>query len=487
MMDFRKTAILLLLSFSVLVKQVPGYEGIGNNIEYNALAILQNNQFGNLNVEENELGNANSGHVQTPFIKENQTFLVSPTPTPANNPTPLTTKIVPKLLLSEGITIDEGEDLANWTKDSNAYLLIDNDNYVSGSESLKIVSRSASTGYFSVEKNIRDLFEDGNMQNFEINIYIQDISKISSVGIAFFNDNENYTKYFSNFIGSYELTNGWNKIRRSRSSFESSISKNDWSKVKCMRLTFYTTGSERVVVNVDRIAYNVKGIPKLMFTFEDGYSEILTNAYPILDSKGLKANVMAIKSRVELENSSFLDISKLDFLYNNGWDIGNHTDTHPDSTEGYTTQTKTSEYLNCQNWLIQNGWTRGANHISYPTGFYDIETVKIAKSIGAKTAKGDDYGIQSIPVEDIYNLKSIKIGKDISIDFVKAEIEKSINTGSTLIITVHKVVETPTLGFDVSLEYFEELVNFIYKKTAIGTVEVMTISQWYDSYTSSDF
>ncbi len=485
-MDFRKTAILLLISFSVLVKQVPGYEDIGNNIEYNALAIMQNNQFGNENVEKNDLGNANPGHVQTPIIKENPTFLVSPTPAPTINPTPLTTKIVPKLLLSEGITIDEGDNLANWTKDSNAYLLIDNDNYLSGSESLKVISRSASTGYFSVEKNIRDLFEDDNMKNFEINIYIQDVSKISSVGIAFFND-ENYTKYFSNFIGSYELTNGWNKIRRSRSSFESSISKNDWSKVKCMRLTFYTTGSERVVVNVDRIAYNVKGIPKLMFTFEDGYSEIFTNAYPILDSKGLKANVMAIKSRAELGSSSFLDISKLDFLYNNGWDIGNHTDTHPGSTEGYTTQTKTSEYLNCQNWLIQNGWTRGANHISYPTGFYDSEIVEIAKSIGAKTAKGDDYGIQSIPVEDIYNLKSIKIGKDIPIDFVKAEIEKSINTGSTLIITVHKVVETPTLGFDVSLEYFEELVNFIYKKNAIGTVEVMTISQWYDSYTLGDF
>lgn len=486
-MDFRKTAILLLLSFSVLVKQVPGYEDIGNNIEYNALAIMQNNQFGNENVEKNELENANPGHVQTPSIKENQTFLVNPTPMSTINPTPLTTKIVPKLLLSEGITIDEGDDLANWTKDSNAYLLIDNDNYVSGSESLKIVSSNASKGYFSVEKNIRNLFEDDNMKNFEINIYIQDVSKISSVGIAFFNDDKNYTKYFSNFIGSYELTNGWNKIRRSRSSFESSISKNDWSKVKCMRLTFYTTGSERVIVNVDRIAYNVKGIPKLMFTFEDGYSEIFTNAYPILDSKGLKANVMAIKSRAELGSSSFLDISKLDFLYNNGWDIGNHTDTHPGSTEGYTTQTKISEYLNCQNWLIQNGWTRGAHHISYPTGFYDSESVKIAKSIGTKTAKGDDYGIQSIPVEDIYNLKSIKIGKDIPIDFVKAEIEKSINTGSTVIITVHKVVETPELGFDVSLEYFEELVNFIYKKTSIGTVEVMTISQWYDSYTLGDF
>ncbi len=484
-MDFRKMAILLLLSFSVLVKQVPGYEDIGNNIEYNALAMMQNKQFGNENVENNELGNANPGHVQTPNIKENQTFLVSPTPT--INPTPLATKTVPNLLLSEGITIDEGDDLANWTKDSNAYLLIDNDNYVSGSESLKIVSSNASTGRFSVEKNIRNLFEDDNMKNFEINIYIQDVSKISSVGIAFFNDDKNYTKYFSNFIGSYELTNGWNKIRRSRSSFESSINKNDWGKVKCMRLTFYTTGSERVIVNVDRIAYNFKGIPKLMFTFEDGYSEIFTNAYPILDSRGLKANVMAIKSRAELESSSFLDISKLESLYNKGWDIGNHTDTHPISTEGYTTQTKTSEYLNCQNWLIENGWTRGANHISYPTGFYDSEIVKIPKSIGAKTAKGDDYGIQAIPVEDIYNLKSIKIGKDIPIDFVKAEIEKSINTGSTVIITVHKVVETPTLGFDVSLEYFEELVNFIYKKTAIGTVEVMTISQWYDSYTLGDF
>lgn len=491
-MDFRKTAILLLFSFSVLVKQVPGYEDVGNNIKYNAIAIMQNNEFENL--ETVELGNANSEQLQTPILNDNQTILVSPTPTitpivtqttaPTIMLTPVTTKIVDtsNLLVYGGNTIDEGDDLANWTKDYNAYLLIDKDNYVSGSESLKIVSRSASKGYFSVEKNIVNLFEDGNMENFELNMYIPDTEMISSIGIAFFNDDKNYTKYFSNFIGNYELTNGWNKIRRSRSSFESSISKNDWNKVKCMRLTFYTTGNENVIVNIDRIAYNVKGVPKLMFTFEDGYWETLANAYPVLNSKGFKANVMAIKSRAELANKDFLDIKNLDFLYKNGWDIGNHTETHPQSTEGYTFQTKTSEYLNCQNWLLQYGWIRGAHHISYPSGFYDSEIANIAKSIGAKTAKGDDYGIQSIPVEDIYNLKSIKIGKDISVDFVKAEIEKSINTGSTVIITVHKVVETPVLGFDVSFEYFEELVDFVYKKTASGTVDVVTISKWYDSY-----
>ncbi len=96
-----------------------------------------------------------------------------------------------------------------------------------------------------------------------------------------------------------------------------------------MRLSFYTKGNEPITVNIDRISYNVKGVPKLMFTFEDGYNEVLSKAYSVLNYRGFKANVMPIKSRAETGDVNYLDTRELNFLYSSGWDIGNHTETHP--------------------------------------------------------------------------------------------------------------------------------------------------------------
>lgn len=423
---------------------------------------------------------------ETPTLKPTKTTTPTPTVNHTNTPTiTVTPEVTPyNLNLSNGITIDEGDNLSKWIQNYNMDLSIDTQNYVSGSESLKAVIQSTSTGYYTLEKHVENLFTSSDFKNFEINMNISDVSKIIAVGIAFFNDDANYTSCFSNYIGSYELSNGWNKIRRSKSDFVASDANTDWSKVKCLRLTFYTVGSEPITVNIDRIAYNVNGIPKLMFNFEDGYYEVLSKAYPILNAKGFKANVMAIKSKAEIGDINSLDKSELSYLYNSGWDIGNHTETHPWSTNGYTAQTKMDEYLNCKNWLIQNGWDRGADHISFPSGFYDSEVDGIIKSIGAKTAKYDNYGIQPVPVENIYNMKSIKVGKDISIETVKAEINRAIATGSTINLTIFKVVDNPTTSIEVSKDYFKELVDYVYSKTSIGAIDVVTISKWYEQYMS---
>lgn len=421
---------------------------------------------------------------EIPTLKPAQPTTLTPIVVPENTPTITEIpEVTPyNLNLSNGITIDEGDNLSNWIWDYNMDLSIDNQNYVSGAESLKIVIQNNSTGYYTLEKHVENLFAADGFENFEINMNIPDVSQIIAVGVAFFDDDVNYISYFSNFIGSYELTNGWNKIRRAKSDFAASDANADWSRVKCMWLKFYTVGSEAITVNIDRIAYNVKSIPKLMFDFEDGYYEVLSKAYPILNAKGFKANVMTIKSRAEIGDINSLDISELSYLYNSGWDVVNHTENHPLSTNGYTTQAKIDEYLNCKNWLLQNGWDRGADHIRFPSGFYDSEVEEIIKSIGAKTAKYDTYGIQPVPVENIYNMKTIKVGKDIPIDTVKSEINRAIATGSTINLTIFKVVDNPTTGIEVSKEYFEELVDFVYSKTSIGALDVVTISKWYEQY-----
>ncbi len=134
-MIFRKITILVILCCSIFLMQISGYAAIDNLNSDNTNAVVQT--LNNLN-------------------------------------------------LSDGIIIDEGDDLSKWTRNYNVDLSIDRNDYVSGSESLKIVEKNASTGYFILEKHAENIISSGDIENFEINMNIPDVSSIYAIGVAFF-------------------------------------------------------------------------------------------------------------------------------------------------------------------------------------------------------------------------------------------------------------------------------------------------------------
>lgn len=89
------------------------------------------------------------------------------------------------------------------------------------------------------------------------------------------------------------------------------------------------------IVSLDQMVRN-KPKNAVCITFDDGYKDVLQNAYPILEKENIKATVFAIGSRTgvnrhELDN--ILDImtdEEILRLKNAGWGIGFHTRTHPD-------------------------------------------------------------------------------------------------------------------------------------------------------------
>lgn len=96
-----------------------------------------------------------------------------------------------------------------------------------------------------------------------------------------------------------------------------------------------------------------------------------TKAYGIMEEKGFKGTAWVIKEMSSNGNPNFMTIEQLNTLYNNGWDIGNHTENHIDNVALLTSEQKRDQYLNCQNWLLNNNWTRAAYHVCYPSGTHD--------------------------------------------------------------------------------------------------------------------
>jgi len=169
-------------------------------------------------------------------------------------------------------------------------------------------------------------------------------------------------------------------------------------------------------------------------------------------------------------------------MYNEGWDIGIHTKSHFDDITVLPAEVKREEYEFCLNWLLENGWTRGAYHVCYPQGSFDEELIEILQEIGIKTARTTLTGIQPVPVENIYKLKCIPVGKDLSLDWIKNEIDRAVETGSSIMFMLHQVEKDPVEVYAISTESFAEIVEYIDNYVKQGKLEVQTISEWYESY-----
>ena len=77
------------------------------------------------------------------------------------------------------------------------------------------------------------------------------------------------------------------------------------------------------------------GSGKLVITFDDGWKDTITVAYPVLEQAGLKATVYVNRDMTWGEeygwgNGNFMNYNDLHTLYDNGWDVSNHTTNHLD-------------------------------------------------------------------------------------------------------------------------------------------------------------
>ena len=223
-------------------------------------------------------------------------------------------------------------------------------------------------------------------------------------------------------------------------------------------------------------------LASLLFTFDDGRTSMLTLAAPILADYGFVGTAYVMSDPYFSSTGRFMNEAELDMLYNYyGWDLGNHTESHlvlpsvlSDSDITYFTQ----QYLNTQNWLLANGWTRAAYHAAYPNGYYNDQLINILKSIGVDTARlYDANGLVPMPVNDFYRLSMVDILSGVSV--VKNYIDAAVNTGSTIILTAHDV--GTSASDSISIAAFQEICEYVLGYANMDLLNVTTISDWFNS------
>lgn len=155
-----------------------------------------------------------------------------------------------------------------------------------------------------------------------------------------------------------------------------------------------------------------KPIPKksVVITFDDGYLDNYTNAYPILKQFGFKATIFDITSTVDT-SANYLNSAQLKELNSNGIDIEPHTITHPYLNKlSYDQQYKE---LKISKDFIETLLSKTVKFVAYPYGEWNQDTIKAVKNIGY-TMAFTTAGTWANKQNGIYTLYRVYISSNFS-------------------------------------------------------------------------
>lgn len=170
-------------------------------------------------------------------------------------------------------------------------------------------------------------------------------------------------------------------------------------------------------------------LPKksIAITFDDGYEDNFTNAFPIIKKYDAKATIYLVVDRHdrewsskrkkknnsgELRNEPKLSDEQVYELIDSGViEIGSHTMTH-NNLPSLNAEDKNDEIFNSK-LTIEEKFKIKCNSFCYPFGLYDKNDIILVKGSLYTNATTTKKGIDNISNDNLYELKRITIsGKD---------------------------------------------------------------------------
>ena len=183
--------------------------------------------------------------------------------------------------------------------------------------------------------------------------------------------------------------------------------------------------NEFTAMNLDEAleAMETGKVPKrpVVITFDDGYSDNYTSAFPSLKNHGLKATFFVITDGVD--NGYYMSTDMLKEMQAAGMSIENHTANHLE-LDKLSREDAYDAIKRGQDFLRDNIGS-DANYLCYPVGKYNDETIAREEELGIKAAVTTQGGIASIN-DGIHTLKRVRISP-MSIDSFASIFSEYIN------------------------------------------------------------
>lgn len=248
-----------------------------------------------------------------------------------------------------------------------------------------------------------------------------------------------------------------------------------WGAVTDMRLRA-RRNSGTAIAYVDSIR-TFDTAPGVAIQFDDAYESVYELAFPVMRRYGIPGTVWVITGRVG--TADYMSWDQLRDLSQNGWTIGNHTQTGAVLTELTEADLRT-ELSSAQGDLIDQGFLHGSNLIAATGGNSDATVRQVASEGHVMLREGT--GTQ--PYWHPYRLADAEFstGRYQSIDVadwttVSGYLDDALTFPAVASLVAHKIEDTDTpSGSTTSLSVFRQLCERI----ASEGIMTMTVLDMYE-------
>ena len=165
-------------------------------------------------------------------------------------------------------------------------------------------------------------------------------------------------------------------------------------------------------VSLDEVFLNPNSTAKrIIISFDDGYKDNYTVAFPILKKFGLKATFFVIANRIG--TGQFMSWDNLQMLLEAKMEVQSHTLNHqPLST--LSELTLMDELVNSK-ILLEQRLDKQVHFVSFPHGMYNRAVLKTCKQVGYWGSCNSDFGYFD-PNGDLYRINRFMVKKAYGLD-----------------------------------------------------------------------
>ncbi len=360
---------------------------------------------------------------------------------------------LPQNLMSAAGEVIEGfEEKDDWTPSATATITDDTGKFTQGVQSVNI----AASGSDANGTKTIDLDLSSKNAFMRIDLYL---SSSTSSPTIYLTSVTNLSKFFSKQISGNYLRAGWNRVSIAASEWTNTGSESWANRMIRLRVRHDSTGQN---ICFDNMKAGLTQQGAILFSFDDGFSEIYDNAYPILAAKHMPANANIVS---DLANTAgYMTSLQLQTLYLAGWDLCNHTKDHTNLDNLTEPQIETNISA-CKDFLDGLGCTRASNHLVYTAGSYCPDTLTALTNLGWPLARYGGSPVTDrcfilLPQIDLYQVPAIQIDPTVSLATAEAIVDEAVAGGKVIIFYTHKITDTPGSG-DWLTSNFDSLTDYV--------------------------